>query len=379
MLLRITIALIALTSPVAQAAEFISLGMLPGTDLSAVQSISPSGNYVSGRSGSMSFRWSRDDGMVKVSDFNTADDVTDDGLVVGGNEIDSAYRWEGGTLTIIGDLTAIGRSNESPGGARMSSAHGVSADGTILVGNTPTDQNEEADSFRIIGDLIEPIGDFPGGTHTSGIRSVSADGTIAVGYGITDAGREAMRWENGVRESLGDLAGGGLFSWAHKISADGMVIVGRSESASGTEAFRWTRETGMVGLGYIPNAASNDSRAWDLTADGSIIVGNHSGDLSPRSRDAFIWDADNGMRDLQGVLVSEFGLADELAGWDLISARGISDDGTKIAGAAFNPDGNVEAFLVDLRPVPEPSGMTLCCLAAVLVARCRSATTAGSR
>ena len=45
---------------------------------------------------------------------------------------------------------------------------------------------------------------------------------------------------------------------------------------------------------------------------------------------AFIWDADNGMRDLKDVLENDIGLA--LTGWKLDQATGISADGCAIVG-----------------------------------------------
>ncbi|MEM9659165.1 MAG: hypothetical protein AAF961_12460, partial [Planctomycetota bacterium] len=278
-----------------------------------------------------------------------------------------AYRWDDGVLTILGDLTTSGRTEQSPGGTRMSGAMGISADGTIIVGNTRG--APEADSFRIVHGAIEPIGDLPGGAHNSGVNGISPDGSVVVGRGRSDRGDEAFRWQDGMFEPLGDLPGGEFFSWAQEISADGAVIVGRSESETGGEAFRWTRKTGMVGLGHIAEAANNDTSAWDLTGDGSIVVGNQDGGLGPEFRDAFIWDEGHGMRDLQQVLQHEYGLADELVGWDLISARAISDDGTRVAGAAFNPDGLIEAYVVDLRPVPEPNGMILCSISLLALAQ----------
>src|SRR5438105_4002183 len=69
---------------------------------------------------------------------------------------------------------------------------------------------------------------------------------------------------------LGNLPGGNE-SLAYGVSADGSVVVGESDSASSQQAFRWTSGEGMVGLGYLAGAAY--SYASGVSADGSVIVG----------------------------------------------------------------------------------------------------------
>ena len=98
----------------------------------------------------------------------------------------------------------------------------------------------------------------------------------------------------------------------------------------------------MVGLGDLPGGAFS-SLVFSCTADGSIAVGTGttaSGDT------AFIWDAANGMRRLQDVLVTDYGL--DLSGWTLTSAFGVSDDGFVIAGNGINPSGDPEGYVAIL-------------------------------
>lgn len=78
--------------------------------------------------------------------------------------------------------------------------------------------------------------------------------------------------------------------------------------------------------------------------------------------EAFIWDAGNGMRKLDDVLVTDFGL--DLTGWTLKAASGVSDDGLVVAGFGINPDGNTEAFIANMRQdqvaeVPAPGAAVL--------------------
>lgn len=171
---------------------------------------------------------------------------------------------------------------------------------------------------------------------------------------------EAFLWtsDQGISR-LGFLPGAANGSRAGGISADGNVVVGSSENTLGyNEAFRWTPAGGMVGLGDLLGG-DFESFASDTTADGSIVVGrsNVLGGPFISSFDPFIWDETRGMRNLVDVLTNDFGLSDELDGWDLFEATAISDNGRVVIGNGFNPDGNPEAWRAVL--VPEPSTLVL--------------------
>ncbi len=166
---------------------------------------------------------------------------------------------------------------------------------------------------------------------------------MIVGAGASARGKpEAFRWTAATgMVGLADLPGGFFGSVAFDVSADGSVIVGHSSSASGKEAFRWTAATGMVGLGDLPGGRF-ESKAWGVSGDGSIVVGaatTASGD------EAFIWDAANGMRNLRDVLVNDFRL--DLTGWTLVSAYDVSADGSTIVGSGISPNGK-EAWIAHI-------------------------------
>ena len=61
-------------------------------------------------------------------------------------------------------------------------------------------------------------------------------------------------------------------SSADGVSADGSVVVGSGRNVNDeTEAFRWVDGT-MTGLGFLPNAAINSSYANGVSADGSKVM-----------------------------------------------------------------------------------------------------------
>jgi uncharacterized membrane protein len=109
----------------------------------------------------------------------------------------------------------------------------------------------------------------------------------------------------------------------------------------------------MVGLGILPGL--DFSRADDVSADGSVVVGwGYS--ATSIGIEALLWDAAHGMRSLRDVLANDFGLGASLAGWKLEYARGISADGRVVVGYGFNPNGDREAWIARLEPPPALPG-----------------------
>ena len=166
---------------------------------------------------------------------------------------------------------------------------------------------------------------------------------------------EAFRWEDDVMTGLGDLPGGEFSSIAYDVSSNGLVVVGSSESDLGEEAFRWENDT-MVGLGGLvaPWDDILESRAYGVSADGSVVVGESFYGSGPLSNFAFIWTEEDGMLYLQELLETNYGL--DLTGWTLKSAQGVSDDGLTIVGYGFNPDMRMEGWIA---VIPEPATVLL--------------------
>ena len=269
------------------------------------------------------------------------------------------------------------------GGDVLSKATFISADGTVVVGESQSSNGLEA--FRWTeADGMVGIGDLPGGFFFSRALSISADGAVIVGESNAANGFEAFHWEDGTMTGLGDLPGGFFMSQAYTVSADGSVVAGNSQSTEGAEAFRWTEDGGMVGLGDLPEgtffsvvystSADGDVLAgwgqsadgieafrWEdgvmtglgdlpgsfffsvalaTSADGSAVVGYS--EAEPQGYHAFLWTEDGGMRSLKDVLEDDYGL--NLNGWKLSLAYDISDDGSAIVGYGTNPNGQTEAW-----------------------------------
>lgn len=237
----------------------------------------------------------------------------------------------------------------TPGG--FSSGFGVSVDGrtvvgsaTVLSGGNPLGQSHAFRWTETGG--MQDLGTLDGPAAFSRALGISDDGGTVVGETAVPGGAvHAFRWtEAEGMVDLGTTAASGR-SIATAATPDGGVIVGGSG-----RAFRWTDAGGMVDLG-APQGFTN-SLATGVSDNGAIVVGNADtiilrmnsegqADFRPESR-PFRWtDASlggDGMAELN-ALAAEAGI--DLTGFTLISADGISGDGSLIYGSMLR-DGATE-------------------------------------
>jgi probable HAF family extracellular repeat protein len=112
-----------------------------------------------------------------------------------------------------------------------------------------------------------------GGDGRAKLHGVSADGSVVVGVAWNDAGdRRAFRWtEASGMQDLGTLGGGE--SAALGVSADGSVVVGWALNA----AFRWTAAGGMEDLNLTYAHLLTNRLVLEVASaispDGRYIVG----------------------------------------------------------------------------------------------------------
>jgi probable HAF family extracellular repeat protein len=360
------------------AASFTPLGYLPGGGrVSSAEGISADGKFVVGASGSSAagleaFRWSAATGMQGLGDLPTgnfyseARAVSNDGnVVVGlGTATDSSSLSDGFRWTAAGGIQPIGHLVNPNDSFQFSYALAVSADGTTVAGESRSAAGNEAFRWNVV-DGISGLGDLPGGFFDSYATAISADASVIVGFSESAPYRdEAFRWTAATgMVGLGFMSPSPNYSLASGVSADGKVIVGFANSA----AFRWTAATGMVPLPNLP--LGQRVSPMDVSADGSVIVGNSESDNSGNSVPAFIWTASGGTQFLSDYVATHFGLS--LNDWILDEANGISDDGRFIVGRAVNSSsGDIVAYVLDLS-VPEPSAAVLFGLMSAAIVLCR--------
>ncbi len=358
--LALPVVLALAAAPARAQSSFTVLGDLPGgTYYAAVTGVSADGTTAVGYSESdtpgwsamESFRWTAGAGMVGQGD------------VPGGAWGSYSYAVSGTGAVYVGySYTTLGNQAQAdmiaipmyPAGGFDSVATGISDDGLIVCGYgfLPTGGIE---AWTWSGALVGPIGlgDLPGGSFYSLANGISGDGNVVVGKSESASGMEAFRKDltTGVLLGLGDLPGGSFNSVANGANDDGSVIVGASTTmATGdTSPFRWTAGGGMVAL------TAGVGSAAACSADGSIVVGKIGFGSTIH---AFIWDAAHGLRDLNTVLATDYGLGATLAGWTLLEATDVSADGRTIVGHAYDPSSVAQAWIVHLDAGP----MTSICL-----------------
>jgi probable HAF family extracellular repeat protein len=330
--------------------------------------------------------------------YGRANAVSGDGSVVVGQSSSAgglqAFRW-----TTSGELQGLGF---LPGYTASSEALALSADGSVVVGMSTGDNADTPQAFIWTASAgMQPLGRLPEFLAWSQAAGVSADGTMVVGSAGTDptaadAETFCFLWTEAAGFRLnGDFlpsGAGNTYCVAHAISADGRVVVGEarydvdSANAPISQAFRLTPDLGLFPLGWVSDSAPY-SRALSTSANGSVIGGDSDflllaqplngpmrwtttggpmwlarswlghvyavsangtamagGAADPGT--AFLWDVDNGFRNLYGVL-QESGLVDGLEGNSPESVTGMSADGRVVVGIARG-DGSARAFYVRL-------------------------------
>jgi len=332
----------------ASEASFQPLGDLGGGDdghfLSEANDVSADGTVAVGESQSVNtdeaFRWTSTGGLVDLdprsgsATSSRAMGISPDGSVVVGQSNDKAFRWQRSTgMQLLSGLNGSGLSGAD-------SANAVTDTG-IAVGAGVDASGVGGEAFRWSpGGGFQGLGHLSGGEPFSEAHDLSADGSVVVGVSESTPGTQAFRWTSaGGMAGLGDLPGGAFFSQANAVSPDGSIVVGTSDASPGPdrEAFRWSDETGIQGLGQL--AGGFGTRALDVSADGSVVVGRAD---SPTG-DAFLWSEAAGMQNLEAVLGPTLP-----ANWDLRRATAVSRDGLTVVGTGENPSGDLEAFKADI-------------------------------
>ncbi len=299
-----------------------------------------------------------EDGVVSLGDFPggltfaTAYAANQDGSVIVGvgyraegsrpDGVQVAFRWTAATgLVDLGDLA---------GGEILSFASDVSSDGSVIVG-AGYPANNDFVAWRWDNGVFLALGTFDSSSRRSSAAGVSADGTVVVGSSPARIGNlentRAFRWaESSGIVDLGDLPGGSLYAHAAAVSLDGQVAVGSSSSSNSgndaVEACRWAPGQAPQPLGDLPGGLF-ESDALATNQDGSVVVGR-SVVQGVDVEEAFLWTSSIGMRSLRELA--------QTAGIDLgdavpRQATAVSADGLVVAGIAETPTGLV-AFRLDL-------------------------------
>lgn len=322
--------------------------------------------------------------------------ISADGSTVVGGVADGGFFWTF-RWTQAGGMSLLPKSNASE--IYISQGHAVSADGSTVVGMEYNGTTNSTTGYRwsATGGLqVLPYQPGVVDNNFGTADAVSADGSVVAG-----SAPDAYQWTQG--GGIGSISAlpGNSMNHAHGISADGSVVVGASSHFGVDTAFRWTLEGGTEAL-VIPGSSSSD--ALGISGNGMTIVGTFT-DTATSGQSAFVWTSTSvitltSLSMDSGVVTAAYAVSEdsaiavgvsdnraalwdtatgevwdlnalvaglpEFAGWELEDATGISANGLKIVGNGTNPDGNPEAWIIDLSAIPEPSFCLLGIMATAL-------------
>ncbi|MBA4106851.1 MAG: hypothetical protein C0485_13955 [Pirellula sp.] len=358
-MMALVAALLSANSVSAEPAYFTGLGILPGLTGSSAVDISGDGSIVVGNTElGQAFRWTRDGGMVGLSEpgvNSSVNRISNDGSTVLGQSGNSYAYWQQQTgLTIL------------PLKTYEEEIADLSGDGGIIA---------------FYKHMWTQSGGLIGSPNEMHISAMSLDGKTLTGWdgSLKPASADGYIWsqQGGVKEFGPPYPEQFHLTDPHRFSANGKVVVGDGlvKPNGPFGVLRWDEQTGLTNLGLLPDGRRPTSRNYsraDISEDGSVIVG--AGGVRRDLNYAWIWRESHGVEELSEVLVNEFGLASQLAGWRFSEARAVSNDGRTIVGTGQNPAGVYEAWIAHLgTPVPEPNAALLVAMTLLTTFRLRGA------
>lgn len=349
----------ATNAPALAQPTLTNIGTLPGGTTSSAAGVSGDGSAVVGTSEelhpegwyqTLGFRWTAAQGMMSIGILQDAGGHPTEGYAANqdGSIIVGRASEEHGFARAVRWTPAQGTQNLGVLGHRYGSswAYDVSDNGMVIVGKHYDPFNPALNCAIRFGPHLgmQPMGTLPGTTQ-SAAHGVSGNGSVIVGVSGPLTAGLAFRWtvESGM-QSMGVPTGWSASS-ASAISRDGSVIVGSVHGGAlpGGGAFRWDEQALYEILPVLPTA--NGAKANAVNRDGTVIVGQA---FLPARPTAVMWTDALGVVDLNTHLHA---LGVDLAGWTLTSATGISDDGSVLVGTGLF-EGQQRAWMVSNVPAP---------------------------
>jgi probable HAF family extracellular repeat protein len=290
-----------------QTYTFSDLGVMPGALSSSAVCINAAAQVVGNSAGG--FLWQEGQMQALAGKNSQASGINNLGAAVGYVDGEAFY-WRDGKLRLLGTFP-------DGGGTRAASIN----DHDQVVGSTCAGTDHGARSFLWEKGKLRSLGTLPSG-HWSRACSINNHGQVA-GYANTGAVKgsyavyHAMMWDqrNGMQD-LGTIGGAtDEDSQAYGINDDG-TVVGKSavKYARGltSHAFQWKRGR-MEDLGVLPGGWK--SAAVGINSRGDIVgLAETPGDCR-----AVLWK-DGKILDLNSVLPAN-------SGWKLVCASGINAKG----------------------------------------------------
>jgi uncharacterized membrane protein len=223
--------------------------------------------------------------------------------------------------------------------AAYGSAWGLSDDGQTLVGLYWRPGQPDGVAHACAWSLGTGVVDLGSGGGNSRANDANADGSVIVGWDEDPSFGTwwPTVWVDGVRKTLTQTVG---FAEAVAVTPDGTMIVGSSWEEptqpwypTAAAAWRWDGESWVEEiLGALPGTTApfGLAQAYDVTADGSMVVG-YNRRSGPTDATGFIWTAETGIIDVVDFLTDNGVTLDP--DFDIRSLQAISDDGSVMVGS----------------------------------------------
>lgn len=350
---------------------FTPLGLPPAADpqdppFSDAYGVSDNGVVVGSQhfsgGGYLSFRWTSGGGRETINGLNPgsgifARAITPDATwIVGENTGPGvAFRKNG-----AGAVESLGFSD--PDLYDQSAGNDVSNDGQHVAGLL---SRIEDGTYRMArwsqGSGWQNLGALSNDYESVG-NTISGDGSIVAGYSVGNY-FTAVKWtESGGLEALANPFGIESNSAVIAMAADGSKFVGQANNASNlSQATVWNADGTTLILS--PEPGFDSGAAFGVSGDGAIIGGTFFIEGVGQDAAAF-WTADGTAYNLQSYLESA-GI--DMTGWNLLAVTEVSQNGLYLTGRGYNPNGQLEAFLVQ---IPTP-GAALPLIAGLIAVRRR--------
>jgi probable HAF family extracellular repeat protein len=249
----------------------------------------------------------------------------------------------------------------------ISSASGVSGDGSVIVGSAYV-STTKAVAFRWDAtNGMMNLGTFDESTNSDSYAyGVSADGRTVIGWDYKEGfkpagpggpamnGRRGTIWWDGKERLLHPLGWAGE-AWA--TNDVGSIIVGQFHPSNtnnllqGASTYRWTAWDGhFENLGAVPVPIGGDQRTYisqpyAVSDDGSVVGGDSGG---VNDKHAMIWTLETGMMYVTDFLTLK-GVTDHLGWYDLNKTVYISPDGRLVIGYGQKTKPVGKTWIVTLR------------------------------
>jgi probable HAF family extracellular repeat protein len=213
-----------------------------------------------------------------------------------------------------------------------SNAWGVSADGSVIVGDSGTSE-DALHAVRWVNGTPQAL---PAASGTSTARFSSSDGSVAIGLATTAAGNVLVRWDAGGTATVAIPPAGTSVDTIAAINPAATAAVGSLSSGGNRAPYVWTLSDGFTVLPEDGRELDYDlSEARDVSDDGAVVVGALRASVisngEPPTR-GFLWTAEHGMSFIEDLL-TEGGFTNQ----GIFEVSALAGDGKRILATGVSP------------------------------------------